>query len=314
MDTNKFDELLNGSSDNIATVDKNGQKSDYNRIDTAINDEILKEQIKRDTYTDEELKDVNAITVTIPDIRTPIVVFFGPQSSGKTLVLLRLIRFLQENDYKVVAEEVFRPKTDKHYTEMCDKLQELAYSPYAPGGTDVISFMLVKVLDRVGRPVCQILEAPGEHYFDGTASNVFPTYINAVRMSPNRKVWVYFAEQNCGKDQTERNLYAQKIIGMQQSPKDKVVFLFNKADQQPSQFQPNGTPNTSAFFNAISQQYPSIFTKFRNTGMTRMLFGEYNFKALCFSSGVFNETSDGREIWTVGENFYCQDLWRILTR
>ncbi|MBO8458958.1 MAG: hypothetical protein IAA73_01280 [Bacteroidetes bacterium] len=311
MATNNFDELLNNSSSTTATNEEI-QKSDLKKADTQTTSRSTYSKVIRDTYTDEELKDVNAITVTIPDTKTPIVVFFGPQSSGKTLVLLRLIRFLQENGYRVIAEEVFRPKTDKHYAEMCTKLNDLAYSSYAPGGNDVISFMLVKVLDKVGKPICQILEAPGEHYFDGTASNIFPTYINAVRMASNRKIWVYFAEQDWGKDQNERNLYAQRIIGMQQSPKDRVVFLFNKADRQPTQFQPNGTPNTSAFFNVIDQQYPGIFTRFRNTGMARILFGEYNFKALCFSSGVFNRTSNGREVWTLGEDFYCQNLWRIL--
>ncbi len=52
------------------------------------------ERIKYDTYTEEELADVNAITVTVPDERTPIVVFFGPSSSGNTLAMLRMVRYL----------------------------------------------------------------------------------------------------------------------------------------------------------------------------------------------------------------------------
>lgn len=150
-----------------------------------------KSTVLQDTYTDEEIHDVNNITVTIPDASTPIVVFFGSPASGKTLTLLRMIRFLEQNNYQVVPEALFRPQTDKHYTKMCAGLKDMAYSTYAPGGTDIISFMLVKVLDSIGRPLCQILEAPGEHYFDGHASLEFPTYINAIRTSMNKKIWVF---------------------------------------------------------------------------------------------------------------------------
>lgn len=279
------------------------------------------ERIQHETYTAEELRDVNKITVTIPDTETPIVVFFGSQASGKTLALLRMIRFLEGHSYSVVPEEIFRPQTDKHYVKMCSGLKDMAYSGYAPGGTDIISFMLVKVLDQVGNPVCQILEAPGEHYFNpekkDSANLSFPTYINAIRTAPNRKVWVFFVEQGWGADQGERNRYAQKICSMQSliSPKDKVVFLFNKADlKRATQYKPNGEPNVEVFFNAIKNQYPGIFEKYQNKGLAKMLFGAYNFKAICFSSGVFNDTADGREVWTLENDSYCVNLWNALTR
>lgn len=273
------------------------------------------EKIRKETYTDEEIHDVNNITVTIPDTKTPIVVFFGSQASGKTLALLRMIRFLEQNNYQVVPEEVFRPQTDRHYAKMCAGLKDMAYSNYAPGGNDVISFMLVKVLDSVGNPVCQVLEAPGEHYFDGSANLTFPTYINAIITAPNRKVWVFFVEQGWGSNDAERNRYAQKICQIQQliSPRDKVVFLFNKADKKRStQYKPNGEPNLPVFFNNIQQQYHGIFTRYQNRGLSKLLFGEYNFKALCFSSGVFNGTADGREVWTLEKDSYCLNLWNAL--
>lgn len=269
------------------------------------------DDLVRETYTDEEIRDVNNITVTIPDTTTPIVVFFGSQASGKTLALLRMIRFLEQNQYHVVPEAIFRPQTDKHYAKMCAGLKDMAYSAYAPGGTDIISFMLVKILDKQGNPICQVLEAPGEHYFDGRADLQFPTYINAIRTAPNRKVWVFFVEQDWGKDQGIRNLYAQKICAMQGliSPSDRVVFLFNKVDKHRHQYKPNGTPNKSVFFTNIKQQYPGIFSKYQNTGFTRFMFGEYNFKTVCFTSGVFNPTADGREVWTPEKDFYCAELW-----
>lgn len=273
------------------------------------------QDVINETYTEDEVKDVNNITVSIPDPVTPIVVFFGSPASGKTLTLLRLIRFLEQNNYHVVPEEVFRPLTDRHYVRMCHSLKDMAYSQYAPGGTDVISFMLVKVLNNIGQPVCQILEAPGEHYFDGSAELEFPTYINSIRTAPNRKVWVFFVEQGWGQDAAERNLYAQKICQMQGliSPNDKVVFLFNKADKHREQYNRNGTPNTGVFFTNIKNQYPGIFTRYANTTfLSKMLYGEYNFKALCFSSGVFTKTNDGREVWTPEKDWYCRELWNLI--
>ena len=269
------------------------------------------ETVLHETYTDDEIRDVNNITVTIPDENVPIVVFFGSPASGKTLTLLRMIRYLERNRYQVVSEEVFRPQTDKHYAKMCAGLKDMAYSPYAPGGTDIISFMLVKILDDNGRPLCQILEAPGEHYFDGRAAIQFPTYINEIIASNNKKVWVFFVEQGWGKDQGERNLYAQKICGMEDliSPGDRVVFLFNKADKHRGQYGKNKKPNKSVFFQNIKNQYPGIFDKYKHTGLDKILFGEYDFKVVCFSSGTFTNTNDGREVWTIEKDFYCQDLW-----
>ncbi len=296
-------------SDNIKSDDMS-LNSSRNNIVQPTHDDITSE-----TYTEEEVRDVNNITVTIPDPQTPIVVFFGSPASGKTLALLRIIRFLEQNNYQVVPEEVFRPQTDRHYAKMCRSLKDMAYSQYAPGGTDIISFMLVKVLNSVGNPICQILEAPGEHYFDGSAELQFPTYINSIRTAPNRKIWVFFVEQGWGQNASERDRYAQKICQMQSliSTNDKVVFLFNKADRHREQYKPDGTPNTSIFFANIKNQYPGIFNKYQNTTfLNKLLYGNYNFKAVCFSSGVFTKTNDGREVWTPEKDWYCQELWNLI--
>lgn len=309
---NKFDNLVDQDNprDNQDNVNPSSQPVRDNPARANNTHDIFV-----DTYTEEEQRDVNAITVTIPDRQTPIVVFFGSPASGKTLALMRMIRFLESHGYRVSPEAVFRPKTDRHYTKMCANLKEMVYDQYTPGGNDIISFMLVKVLDSAGRPVCQILEAPGEHYFDGAPDLTFPTYINAIRTAPNRKVWVFFVEQDWGQNQGERNLYAQKICSMQSliSPNDKVVFLFNKADKhRHDQYNGAGKPVMSTFFNNIGQQYPGIFNRYRNSGLVRMLYGEYNFKAVCFSSGIFNKTANGREVWTLEDDWYCAELWNAI--
>ena len=276
------------------------------------------ERVKHDTYTSEEIRDVNNITVTIPDTQTPIVVFFGSQASGKTLALLRMIRFLENEKmgYTVQPEYVFRPQTDKHYKKMCDGLKNMAYNQYAPGGNDIISFMLVKVLDQGSRPVCQMLEAPGEHYFDGTANLNFPTYIHQICQVPNRKIWVFFVQQDWGQNQNERSMYAQKICAMQDliMPNDKIIFLYNKCDKKSNQYLPNKHPNVSVFFNNIQGQYPNIFSKYTRTGFSAFLFGKYDFQQVCFSAGTFTKnTTNDKENWIPGADFYCQDLWNLIS-
>ena len=133
-------------------------------------------------------------------------------------------------------------------------------------------------------------------------------------LKPNKKVWVFFVEQDWGSNQGERNLYAQKICSMQGliSPNDRVVFLFNKSDKHRHQYKPNGEPNKQVFFTNIQQQYPGIFTRYQNTGFAKLIYGAYNFKAVCFSSGVFNRTNDGREVWTPEKDWYCQELWNAI--
>lgn len=301
---NNFDELVTGQ---LGTEEKQPKTSPQSpQMST-------EEKIAKETYTEDELNDVNNIVVTVPDKQTPVVVLFGSPSSGKTLALLRMIRFFEEHECKVKPEYLFRPKTDKHYAKMCKGLKDMTYSQYAPLPTDNISFMLVKVFDKGGDPICQILEAPGEHYFDGTASLTFPTYIQQIiRELPNRKVWVFFVEQDWGQDQEERDKYAKKICSMQRLiPNDKVVFLFNKVDKhKEDQYKSNGRPNKDQFFANIRNQYPRIFSNYVNDGFfSRLLFGKYNFKAVCFSSGVFTDTNDGKQVWTLENDFYCQEFW-----
>ncbi len=93
------------------------------------------------------------------------------------------------------------------------------------------------------------------------------------------------------------------------SPKDRIIFLFNKVDKCRHQYKKNGEPNKPVFFRNIQEQYPGIFDRYINTGLEKIMYGEYNFKTVCFSSGIFNQTNDGHEVWTPEKDWYCQELW-----
>jgi len=314
MPNNEFDDILGKSTEKTEStaVGNNAPAAKKTSSDTAARHISA---VDTDTYSDEELSDINAIRTNITDTQTPIAVFFGPASSGKTMALLRMIRFFKDNmGFHVEADRTFRPSHDRHYARMCNELPQMVNSQFAPSNTDAISFMLVKVLDQSGRPVLQILEAPGEHYFDETLpSTPFPAYIQHIIHSiPNRKIWVYFVEQDW-LDQTDRNNYATKISQMQTlTPRDKLIFLFNKCDKKLYQYDKNGHPRKDLFLKSIEQQYPGIFTRYSNSGISRFLFGPYNFSSVCFSSGTFSPTNDGLQTWIIGQTFYCQDFWNAI--
>lgn len=270
-----------------------------------------------ETYSDTEITNVNAIITNITDTRTPIAIFFGPASSGKTMALLRMIRYFSNNlGYTVIPDRVFRPAHDRHFKRMCDGLITMANSDFAPAPNDDISFMLVNVYDEGGSPVMQILEAPGEHYFNPSIPDApFPAYIEQIIQSvPNRKIWCYFAEQDW-KDQSDRNNYAIKISKMQAlTPHDKVLFLFNKCDKHMHQYDQNGSPRTNLYLRKAEQQYPGIFNRYRNTGIAKFLFGPYRFTPVCFSSGTFTDAGNNRQRWTVGNERYCAKLWEAMRK
>lgn len=306
--TNEFDNLIDSPSKVTPGIPQPKPQP------SPISNQTNHDKIDAETYSDAELSNVNAININVTDTATPVVVFFGPSSSGKTMALLRMIRYFQHQmGFTVQAERTFRPSHDRHYQRMCDGLGTMVNDEYAPKNTDIISFMLVKVFDQAGRAIVQILEAPGEHYFDEKAPTAqFPRYILNILNLPNKKIWVYFAEQDW-KDQTDRNNYATKIREMQvKTPRDKVVFLFNKCDKQLHQYGRDGRPRTELYLRAVEQQYPGIFTAYSNSGIAKVLFGPYKFHPICFSSGDFASTQNGRQAWVVGQNFYCDNLWKAL--
>ena len=143
-----------------------------------------------------EMNDPNSIHVTISDPKAPLVILFGPPACGKTMTLVRMTRFLQSEGYTVAPIRTFRPTSDTNYVEICERFDETMNRDDAAASTDRISFMLVEVIKN-GRRLCQILEAPGEYYFNPKKPTAgFPNYVNTIIASSNRKVWTIMIEPN----------------------------------------------------------------------------------------------------------------------
>lgn len=96
--------------------------------------------------------------MTILDTNTPIIILFGPPVCGKTMMLLRLTRYLECIGYRVEPDYAFIAANDQ-YRKICDAYHQFCYNDKIPF---YIPYLLVKVFDKAGRTICQILKVPGQ--------------------------------------------------------------------------------------------------------------------------------------------------------
>ena len=266
--------------------------------------------------SEEELNDANKIKVTIADYKTPLIILFGAPSCGKTMTLVRLTRYLQSKGYTVQPETSFRPSYDTNYKTMCDNFDLMINSEDAAQSTSKISFMLVQVMQK-GRPLCQILEGPGEYYFNpGDPKAAFPRYVNAIINSNNRKIWAIMLEPdstNNRMDVEERKNYVNKIHKLKSKirPQDKIMFVFNKIDETPFVIGP-GKINYKETMERAKFLYPNIFVPFANENPITKWFAPNNFDFVAFQTGDFSEAADGTLTFEEGHEVDPRKLWEII--
>lgn len=262
-----------------------------------------------------EYTDVNDTVVTVTD-PSPVIILFGAKTSGKTMTLVRLTRYLETHGYQIKPDPLFRPSEDDKFKEMCHNYLKNCHSKYAADSTADMRFMLVKVLDKIGRPVCQLLEAPGEHYFDpDDPQKDFNTYIHDILNIPNRRTWMFIVELDWKKDQEIRDAYVTRIQHMPaQVKRDKIIFTCHKVDKHSELTLTNGKPNTPQIFQNLKGQYPGLFETFRNTKPIIRLFKKYNFAFVPFSAGSFTTNEQGQQVYTMGSDVYPSMLWRTILK
>lgn len=269
--------------------------------------------------TQEEITDATKIKVDIIDKSTPIIVLYGPPACGKTMTLVRMTRFLRSRGYQVEPDNSFRGTEDYHYTELCNSFNEIIGSDTAAKGTSRISFMLVKVYKN-GKPVCQILEAPGEHYFNPKdprePKDQYLPYIQKIMQLDTRKVWSIFVTPTI-KEERERNLasdkrgnYVTKINKLNLNPaKNKFLFVYNKVDGSPLSGAVGGIKIKDAV-KEVQDLYPGIFDRFRNRHPISRLWRSYNCDLVPYQTGTFHIPDDGGPmIFQEGADSYCENLW-----
>lgn len=264
--------------------------------------------------TASEINDPNSIKVTIADPKTPIVVLYGPPSCGKTMTLVRLARYLKSIGYSVVPEKTFRPSYDTNYKEMCEHFDEMINSDNAAQSTSHIGFMLVKVLKN-GKPICQLLEAPGELYFTPEAPNApYPPYADAIFAGQNRKLWAIMLEPDWA-DLKPRANYVTRIkkIKTKMGDNDKVLFVYNKIDLTDYVIKV-GHVNIKEAIHNVENLYPNIFVPFQNQNPLTKLITKYNCEFVPFMTGTYVEKMSGGLTYTEGSSVYAQKLWNAMLK
>lgn len=293
------------------------QSSDLNFSENPLEEIIKQEETKTSQpihgLTQKELEDPNSIRVTIADYNAPLVVLFGPPACGKTMTLVRLTRFLQTEGYVVAPIRTFRPSEDHNYTEICDNFNAMMNSNNAAAGTSNISFMLVEVIKN-GRRICQILEAPGEYYFNPqNPRQSFPSYVNTIIASQNRKIWTIMVEPDWQNTEDRKN-YVSRINDLSKlmRPKDSKIFIFNKIDK--TNFVYNvGNINISAAIREIQNLYPSIFDSFRNQNPITKFWRAYNCDFIPFQTGFYTDSVNGIA-YQESPREYCEKLWSSILK
>lgn len=259
--------------------------------------------------SEEEHNDPNAIKVCVSDDETPIVVLYGPPSCGKTMTLVRLTRYLVDQGYTVVPDRSFRPAADTHYKQLCDSFNQMINANSAATSTKNISFLLVKVL-MDGRPVCQILEAPGEYYFHPKfPERPYPAYFHEIKNRPNRKVWAIMVEPDWQDPEPRRN-YVTRISKLKamMTPRDKVLFVYNKIDLTPYVYGV-GQVKVKEAVKDVKQKYPGVFREFENKNPITKFWKKYNCEFVPFMTGSYSKTLSGGFAYTEGHHLYAQRLW-----
>ena len=197
---------------------------------------------KDDVATTETTSEPNATTtedideddITISDKSSPIVLLFGPRSSGKSMTLVRLSRYLRDEGFIIKTDKNF--KSDSKYKEKCDAFMANLDTKSALPGTPYKDFLLVKVIKGT-RTICQFLEAPGEHYFDpkNIGAKDFPPYMTKIiRNLRNRKIWVFITEADWNVNNNVKKSYIRRIANCKAQlvrDTDRFIILHNKVDQ-----------------------------------------------------------------------------------
>lgn len=257
--------------------------------------------------------------IKIGDKRAPIVMLFGPPTSGKSMTLVRLARYLRKQGYTVKADPTF--KSDDAYKARCEQFHKNLNTTEALQGNALNEFLMVKVINH-GTTVCQILEAPGEHYFNPkkpdevSPRNFRPYLTEIIRNLANRKIWVFITEAEWNVHASVKDSYVSRIRGCKHQllkRTDRVVILYNKVDQKEELFE-DGQLHISSAEKAMKDEYEGLSAIFKNPNPITSLWRAFNYRFVPFCTGYYTKQVGGKHKYNESEERYPRLLWAELIK
>lgn len=231
--------------------------------------------------------------ISIHDTKTPIAVLIGPPAIGKTMTLVRLFRFLSEHHYIIEPDPFFRSMHDERYQKTCEYFRNQIFSTFASSGTANRDSILIKVLNKSGMPLLQVIDLPGEFFFNSILGHKdFNHQISTIFSTFNPHIWIIFIELGWGNiDIRQRYVSAIKKYSNYFAKRDKVIILCNKIDKLPYYYKSNiDSIDMESLESSIKGEYPGLLSIFDNKNPITQLFHKYNCTILPFSSGNFSQS------------------------
>jgi len=260
------------------------------------------------------------ITVDLIDKKAPIVLLFGAPSSGKTMTLVRLAKYLRPQGYKIIVDGNFCGCAWE-YTENMGKFNSMLNTNYALKGTGRNDFLLIKILDKHSKTICQILEGAGEDYFPSNMiagiprSRVpFPAYMTTVFASMNKKVWMFLTEPNW-RTHADRLEYVDRISFCKDNHfgnNDKCIIVYNKIDSTP--YASGDKIMISEAAKACNNEFEGIFNLFPNPSPLPFV-SEYACEFVPFSTGTYGLPIPGQQAsYVPSKDLHPNRLWKTILK
>ena len=272
----------------------------------------------------------NDIHINVSDKRAPIVLLFGAPSSGKTMALVRLAKYLKGEGFSLQVDENFVASRNVwEYEENCNGFNKMLGTTTALGGTNRNDFLFVKVIGKHGELVCQILEGAGEDYFPSSGENrvqaTFPSYMSGVFGTPNKKIWIFMTEPNWRVNFQDKVDYVDRIRWCKNqyfNQNDKAIILYNKIDQKPELLYGQGKVHIKAAMTNCANEYKlteegkdtSIFEIFVNPSPLAGIFTrKYLCKFVPFCTGHYSDAPEREaQHYNVSHPSYPANLWQTI--
>lgn len=250
----------------------------------------------------------------IPDNKRPIVIPFGYACVGKTMLIIRLIRYLRTIGYVIHPELVFR--NDPIYPKICEMYMDEVHGNNVAVGTAANGTILLNILDKKGSPICYVLDIAGEYQHDlnNPLMELSPE-MDYIINSPNPKIWSFIIDIQSNLNLQERSHYVQKIHGVGSFIRkyDKVAFIASKVDC--SNFILNyNRVSTPDLYRYIEIQYPKLFTPFIKVHPILKFITKQRFVFIPFVSGNFYVAHSGVQCFTPSDDTYPKQLWSNLVK